>query len=214
VIGIHEPDVVFTDLALALLGGYFAMRLRRGIGAVVMAALASAAFWGALFHALFPARTATPLGFGVWMLVALSIVVVAAALLWLSLSLVGASRQLRRIVVGGYAGACAALVLFVDESFSTIVRFYGPVLLLVIALATREALRTGTAAWRLVAGGFALSALAALAQQYRIALHPTQFDHNAVYHVIQAAALVLLYVGFVRMPARVGSVDPDANSRA
>lgn len=205
-IGIREPDVVFTDLGLALLGGYFAVRLRRGIGggAVVMAALASAAFWGAVFHALFPARTATPLGFGVWMLVALSIVVVAAALLWLSLSLLGVSQQLRRIVVGGYAGACAALVLFVDESFATIVRFYGPVLLLVIALATREALRTGTAAWRWVAGGFALSALAALAQQYRIAVHPAYFDHNAVYHVIQAAALVLLYVGFVRLPARVG----------
>jgi len=204
VIGIREPDVVFTDLGLALLGGYFAVRLRRGIGAVVMAALASAAFWGAVFHALFPARTATPEGFGVWMLVALSIVVVAAALLWLSLSLLGVSQQLRRIVVGGYAGACAALVLLVDESFATIVRFYGPVLLLVIVLATREALRTGTAAWRWVAGGFALSALAALAQQYRIAVHPAYFDHNAVYHVIQAAALVLLYVGFVRLPARVG----------
>ncbi len=203
-IGIREPDVVFTDLGLALLGGYFAVRLRRGTGAVVMAALASAAFWGAIFHALFPARTATPAGFGVWMLVALSIVAVAAALLWLSLSLLGASQYLRRIVVGGYAGGCAALVLFVDESFSTIVRFYGPVLLLVIALAAREALRAGTAAWRWVAAGFALSALAALVQQYHIALHPAYFDHNAVYHVIQAAALVLLYTGFVRVPAHVG----------
>ncbi len=200
-IGIREPDVVFTDLGLALLGGYFAVRLRRGVGAVVMAALGSAAFWGAVFHALFPARTATPAGFGVWMLVALSIVVVAAALLWLSLSLLGASQQLKRILVGAYAGGCATVVLFVDESFTTIVRFYAPVLVLMIALATREALRSATTAWRWLAGGLALSALAALAQQYRIALHPAYFDHNAVYHVIQAAALVLLYTGFVRMPA-------------
>ena len=41
-----------------------------------------------------------------------------------------------------------------------------------------------------------LSVLAALLQQARIAIHPVYFDHNALYHVVQAAALVLLYFGF------------------
>ena len=35
-------------------------------------------------------------------------------------------------------------------------------------------------------------------QQLEIALHPVYFDHNAVYHVVQAAALVLLFLGFRR----------------
>src|SRR5436309_5172 len=60
----------------------------RTAGAVVMGGLASAALWGAIFHAWFPAKTATPAGFLIWMLVALSILVVAARLLDLGLSIV------------------------------------------------------------------------------------------------------------------------------
>ncbi len=33
----------------------------------------------------------------------------------------------------------------------------------------------------------------------RVALHPVYFDHNAVYHVVQAVALVILYIGFERV---------------
>jgi hypothetical protein len=66
---IHEPDVVFTDLALALLGGYFGRRLWHAAGrpltrpgAVLMFGLASAAFFGAIFHAFFPEDTVTTPG--------------------------------------------------------------------------------------------------------------------------------------------------------
>src|SRR5881296_1987175 len=92
-ISIPKPDVVFTDLGLAILGAYLGWRLwtARGAGmlprtgVVVVGGLASAAFWGAIFHAFFPANTATPPGFIVWLAVALSILVVAAALLELGL---------------------------------------------------------------------------------------------------------------------------------
>ncbi|MGH7607603.1 MAG: hypothetical protein ACREME_09700, partial [Gemmatimonadales bacterium] len=81
-IGLHEPDVVLTDLGLAVLGAVFGWRLAASVparplaraGAVLMAGLASAALWGAIFHAFFPAKTATAGGFAVWLGVALSIV--------------------------------------------------------------------------------------------------------------------------------------------
>ena len=93
---IHEPDVALTDVGLAILGFYLGRRLwttpnrgpLQGSGAIVMFGLASSAFWGAVFHAFFPDHTATPLGFAVWMLVSLSIVVVAATLLDLGLRVV------------------------------------------------------------------------------------------------------------------------------
>ncbi len=53
--------------------------------------------------------------------------------------------------------------------------------------------------WTLIALGLALSVGAALLQQLEVALHPVYFDHNAVYHVVQACALVLLYLGFRRV---------------
>jgi hypothetical protein len=205
---IHEPGVVFTDLGLAILGAWFAWRLAslpgRGplgrSGAVLMAGLASAALWGAVFHAFFPEDTATLAGFIAWIPVSLSIVVAAAALLDLGLrALAPRLRQpARRSLVTVYAVAFAAVVLLVDESFTSIVRFYVPALLLFLIAATARAIRDG-GGWILLALGLALSAGAALLQQLEVAFHPVYFDHNAVYHVVQAGALVLLYRGFRRV---------------
>jgi hypothetical protein len=38
-----------------------------------------------------------------------------------------------------------------------------------------------------------LTLVAAAVQQARIALHPTYFNHNALYHLLQAIALFLIF---------------------
>lgn len=207
---IHDPDVVFTDLALALLGAYLGWRLwtapNRGrmtrTGVVIMGALASAAFWGAMFHAFFPAGTATAAGFMAWVPVVLSILAVAAALLELGLR-VSAPRlppRARHAIVATYAASFAAVALLIDASFATIVRFYAPILFLFLIVAGRQAVRNRNAGWTLLAVSFAISLAAAALQQARVSIHSEHFDHNAVYHVLQGVALVLLYRGFLRAP--------------
>jgi hypothetical protein len=42
--------------------------------------------------------------------------------------------------------------------------------------------------------GMVLTLVAAAVQQRGIALHPVYFNHNALYHAIQAVALWLIYV--------------------
>ena len=207
---IHDPDVVLTDLALAALGAWFAWRLARTTGkgtiarsgVVIMGALASAALWGAVFHAFFPAGTSTRPGYVAWMPVVLSIAVIGMALLALALR-VAAPRLpawARRTVAAVYGVAFAATALFVDDSYRTIVRFYAPVVVLFLMVAARQALKSRSAGWTLIAVSFAISLLAAALQQARVSLHPEHFDHNAVYHVLQGVALVLLYRGFLRAP--------------
>jgi hypothetical protein len=209
-VAIHDPDVVFTDLGLAILAGWLAWRLWTGTapgtlaraGVLLLGGLASAAFWGAIFHAFFPANTATLPGFIAWIPVSLSILVVGATLLEVSLRLLAPSLAppTRRSLVAVYAAAFAAVVLLIDESFSTIVRFYGPPLLLFLIAAVRQAIRGASAAWTLIAAAFTVSAGAAVLQQAEVSIHPVYFDHNAVYHVVQAVAVVLLYLGFRRSP--------------
>jgi hypothetical protein len=58
----------------------------------------------------------------------------------------------------------------------------------------------------LIAAGLIMSAGAAVLQQAKVSLHPDYFDHNAVYHVVQGIALVVLYLGFRRTGGR--AVEP------
>ncbi len=215
-ITIHDPDVVFTDVGLAALGAWFTWRLLStprngplgGADVRLMGGLASAAFWGAVFHAFFPDDTATTAGFLAWIPVSLSIVVAASALLECAFRTLtpGLHPRLRRAAVAAYAVAFALMVLLVDESFTTIVRFYVPALLFFLVGATVRALRSG-GGWTLIALGLALSAGAAALQQLKVALHPVYFDHNAVYHVVQAVALVVLYSGLRRVAGSSTSGD-------
>lgn len=204
---LHEADVALTDVGLALLGSWCARRLwqrRAGCvlrydGALIMGALAAAALFGAVFHAFFPAKTSTRAGFLMWMPVAASIAIASAAMLTASFRRIfRLSDVARRLAVGVYAAAFVLAVLFIDESYGTIVIFYGPALLLLLAVGVRESLRGADPAWRSLTAGLALSVIAALLQQARVIVHPVYFDHNALYHVVQSIALVLIYRGMAQ----------------
>jgi hypothetical protein len=207
---IHDPDVALTDLALAILSAYLGWRLwstsdNRGLqraGSVLLGALASAAFWGAIFHSFFPAGTATLTGSLAWKPVALSIVVAAATMLDLGLGLLLPRLQprLRWFVVLTYAAGFAAVEILLDDSFTRIVYFYVPTLILLLLAAARQVVRSRGGGWSLILTGLLLSAGAAMLQQARVALHPVYFDHNAVYHLVQGVAIVFLYLGWRRAP--------------
>lgn len=210
-ITIHEADVAVTDLLLALLGAHFARNLwlrrhgspLRAEGALINAGLAAAALAGAAFHAFFPAKTTTSAGFVAWIPVAIGIAVAAAAMLSTSLRLLGRAlpASARRGVVAAYAVLFVLVVLVVNESYGSIVRMYGPALLLLIVTCTREWMRQRDRAWGVIVVGLLLSVVAALLQQAGVALHPRYADHNALYHLIQAAALTLIYRGMQRTAA-------------
>ena len=212
---IHDPDVAGTDAALAVLAAYLGWRLwrkaaGRGLqrtGAILLAALASAAGWGAIFHGFFPGGTSTVPGSLAWKPVALSIVVAAATMLDLGLGLLlpRLAVRLRRSVVVAYAAVFAAVVLVLDDSFTSIVRFYVPTLILLLLAAGWQAGRSHSLGWRLILTGLLLSAGAAGLQQTRVALHPVYFNHNAVYHLVQTIAVIFLYLGWRRAPDQAPS---------
>jgi hypothetical protein len=203
---LHDPDVVLTDVGLALLGAYLGWRLWRAssgmklrkAGAVLMAALASAALWGAIFHAFFPQGTGTRTGRLAWMPVSLSIVAASATMFNLALRIMapGLAPHIRRCGVAAYGASFAAVVLLVDNSYRSIVSFYVPALLLLLLASGQQLIRQGGWGWTLITTGLLLSGAAAVLQQLRVSIHPVYFDHNAVYHVVQSIALVFLYFGW------------------
>ncbi len=209
-VSIHDPDVVFTDLGLAVLAAWLARHLWAAsgrstlprAGAVLLGGLASAALWGAIFHAFFPDDTATPSGYAAWVPVVLSIVVAAGAMLVLALRTLipRLPPGVRVSLVATYATGFLAAALLGDQSFGTIVRFYLPSVILLLIGAGWQAIRGGSAGWALIALGLIISVAAALLQQAAVSIHPVYFDHNAIYHVVQGFAIVVLYLGFRRVP--------------
>lgn len=192
----QEPDVTLTDFALAALAFGFAGALAAdgGVAALfagVFAALGLAAFLGALSHGWFTDR-GHGAGAAIWLATMLAMGL-ASAFLWLiAARLFGLAPWLGAAVAWGQFALLAGLAIFVTRNFFLASGFSLPPTLAVLA---------GFAwggHWLGVAGlGLALAG----AVQQALGIRGLGLSHNALYHVIQAAAFVLV---FLAVPAVAG----------
>jgi hypothetical protein len=200
-----EPDVALTDYGLAIENAVFAYLLIRrrtpldpGTGWFVafFAAASLAALAGGTVHGFFldertlGARILWPATLFAIGLSALSAWAIGAHLLLSArgAQIVVVAAALEFLVYG-------AVLLGVTQAFEVAVANYLPAalfLLVVFGLTYRHTRRPAALA-ALV--GLALTFVAAGVQVGRVALHPVYFNHNALYHMIQALALLLLFIG-------------------
>lgn len=206
-----DPDVTLTDYGLAILCAAFVWRLwrdhRLGLPGrwlrLFFAGVCLGALAGGTVHGFF-ALEGTPAHDVLWPATLLAIGLAAFAAWGLGARIVLGDGLARGLI--GLAGLAfviyAAIVLSGYQEFQVAILDYLPAtifLLLAVLIADRRHPRTG---FRLAAGGLALSFVAAALQQLRIGLHPVWFDHNALYHVIDAVALTLFFLGMTRALAR------------
>jgi len=197
-----EPDVALTDYALAIQCALLAYLVRRREHALFFGSAAVASLAGGTVHGFFlDART---LGNAVlWRTTLIAIGGTAASAWAIGASVLFAAPTARRITIAAAAAFAAYCVVtvFITQDFRAALVFYLPAvvfLLVALSVAFARARELGT----LVAiAGLGLMFIAAAVQQARIALHPTYFNHNALYHLIQAVALWLLFLGLRRLHA-------------
>ena len=90
--------------------------------------------------------------------------------------------------------ACYCLfVLFVTHSFFIAVINYLPAVVFLTVIFFLDYFQAHERQVLIGLGGFLLTFMAAGVQQGGIALHPIYFNHNALYHLIQAVALFLIF---------------------
>jgi hypothetical protein len=201
---LHEPAVTLTDLALALECGVFAFLIARRTGSdelrwslvAFFAGLGMASLLGALVHGFVPDERAIAHRV-LWRMVLLALGVAAFAAWRGGATVVLGSRLVR---VASFAAAAAlvgyaGVVLTFSDRFVVAVVYYVPaasflLICLAVEVGRRPARRLARAPL-----GLALSLLASGMQQLGIGLHPVYFDHNALYHVIEMGALVLVFRG-------------------
>lgn len=198
-----EPMTAVTDGIMALVTIFLAAWLfahARGrktvsLWAWAFVAMAGAAFTGALYHSI---RVALPMP-GPSVLWKIVPVTTGAAMFFFGCA--AATAWLRRprvaiVLLAVQFAACVALTVKIN-AFWVAVADAGPVLLalLIGALAHRA---------RWIAAGVIVTGVAAGVQAMK-ALQLGPFDHNDLFHLIQIAAMALLYRGGLEL----GVTDPS-----
>ena len=198
---VAEPDVALTDFAIALEGAVLGALVRaRGANgpawrwwAAFFWAVALGALLGGISHGFPPAHEA--MRTAIWRLTLLAIGA-AALCAW------GAGAQeiappRRRTALTAAASlfvAYAGVVLFVADGFAVAMAHYAVGASFLLAVLMRVWLRTGTRAALVGALGMVMLAAGSVVQWRRLGLPAVALTHNAVYHLIEMAALLLLYV--------------------
>jgi uncharacterized protein DUF6962 len=195
---VTEPDVTITDYLLTLEAAVFAVLIARAATTplqrwfvVFFGATAVASLAGGTVHGFFTDSKI------LWRVVLISLGVVSAAAWAIGARLLLGDRLARLVTIAaiGELVAYSLLVTFVTDNFAVAIANYLPSTLFLIAaffVSYRSAAATPLA---LGLGGLLLTLVAAGVQQARIAIHPVYFNHNALYHVLQAIALFLIFQG-------------------
>ena len=97
----------------------------------------------------------------------------------------------------------ATIVVFVANTFLMAIAMYLPATVLLLVGMTVAHVRDPGRGWAVGIVGLILTYAAAAVQQLKVDPHPVYFDHNALYHAIQAVALFLIFTAQSRA-GRVG----------
>ena len=212
-----EPDVTLTDYGIALecaiLAGLLHRR-RAGRGdlrrlfVLFFGSSGLGALAGGTVHGFFRDDDSL-VGGTLWRVALLALGVTAFAAWSIGARLVFAGRAARMVqaLAALELAAYAVVVVVFDQRFLVAIANYAPaVAFLALSFVVTYRRRGGGP---LLAGlaGLLLTAAAAVVQRRRISLHPTLFNHNALYHVIQMVAFVLIFLAgrYVIAAPRLGN---------
>lgn len=199
---IYEVNVAVTDFVLFLESGIFAWLLfrqgKRSLGVFLFAFLGISSFSGAIFHAFFPLKAESPGGLIIWIFTTASIGLVAVTVLHIVGRLSGSSvvSKVMRIAAPVFFACYAYALLFIDYGYLMVIKFYGPVILLLGVVAAAKYSTSRKAVLLYLLAGVGLSIIAGVVQSLHVNIGISYLDYNTLYHIVQGIGLVFLYLFF------------------
>ena len=199
-----EPDVALTDFGLAAECALFAAWLHWGTlrdsplrrwFVVLFAALGVGALLGGITHGFFPDAEAQAARV-VWIATLVAIGIAALASWAVGAHVLLANSGARWLVAAAALlfALNVAVVLSVSQSFLVAIVFYAPAIVFAL-IAFVLAYRASCNSVLLFAiAGIVLSLIAAVVQQTQTGIAALGLSHNALYHLVQAAGLLLIFL--------------------
>ena len=197
-----EPAVTITDFIVAAeCAVVAALTLRapasplRAAFLMMFAGIGTGALAGAMVHGFFP-DAASEIHVNLWLLTLASLGVMAlagwciGAVLLLPAKWVGIVQRIALVELLGY---CFYISQY-ESGFAVALANYLPAVLFMMTAFI--CVWRKTHATPLLAGisGLLLTFAGAGVQHFKIALHPLYFDQNALFHLIQFSAIILIYI--------------------
>ena len=216
-----EPDVALTDFGLAIECACMAAWLHWRASAnrplrkwfvIFFAALGIGALFGGITHGFLPDIQSTIYRV-TWITTLLTIGITALSGWAIGARLLFSESIAKRvlILIGLSFAVYAVIVLFFSQSFAVAIVYYVPAAVFLLIAFVLTYLRRHR--YYLVAGiaGLVLSFAAAAIQQTETGIVALGLTHNALYHLVQAVALLLIFsaaCGF----SREAACEHDATS--
>lgn len=200
----HEPDVTLTDFALAIECLVFAMLLTTSgqwslpfqlAFIFLFASNSIASLAGGLVHGFYPDHH-FPMGRILWRVSLLAIGASTIAIWNISALLIFEETTSNIItLVAGVAFLIYSSLLFLRfPPFLWAVVFYLPAVIFMLVAFTVSYLSSERIEILYGLAGSLLTLVAAVIQRAKIFLHPRYFNHNALFHVVQAIALFMIFL--------------------
>ena len=193
-----EPDVTLTDYGLALECAICAMLLGRTPVGRRMVRVAGVGFYAFLGLSAAAGGTVQARACDLLWRFTLLMIGLAACSTWvLGVGVITSGRAVRGLALAAIP-QCALysmMVLLITQEFWVAFTIYLPAALLLLAGFCRAVWYQGQRFLIVGAAGSVLSLMSSFIQFMRIGINPVYFNHNALAHVVQAVALVLLFLG-------------------
>lgn len=204
-----EPDVTLTDYGLAVECAFFLYLLSSRMASgplrwwflTLFGSLGLAALAGGTVHGFFHEPASTGLRV-LWPSTLLAIGITALAAWAIGAYMMFPAQVARWVIIVaiiefvGYS----ALVLFVSQAFLIAALNYLPAVGFMFVALFLQWRRTGERSLAPGLVGLGLTVIAAGLREARMAIHPVYFDHNALYHALQALALLLIFLSARALP--------------
>lgn len=200
---IYEPAVTLTDYGLTIECVYFTYLLLKQRATVnrlyrwfvvFFCALGLASFVGGTSHGFFNDES-NLLYTLVWnsTLITLGAVGVAAYMI-ASILMVGEDRSKRFgfFIIAAYIVYCLFIIL-INNEFMIAIAFYLPASACMLLALLRVFFTNQQRFIFLGVSGMVLTFIAAIIQQLGISIYPVWLDHNVIYHLLMAIAIMLLF---------------------
>jgi len=199
----NEPAVTLTNFAITFLCVVFVWKLwaypvekkslqHSFIGLFACAGLAS--LWGGLVHGFLPPEDSFWTTF-FWQLTLITVGVSAYNLWLINFQLLFSDRIIKqlRLVMRVLVLLYSLAIIFVTQEFIVAIISYIPPAFILFLLLLMRVIRTPTRFNWAGLVGLLLTFFAAYIQQAEIGIHPVYFNHNVLYHCLQALGLWGLY---------------------